>query len=110
MNKGIKALLICCSVLSLLGMIFGGFVYGYETHALLIYAFAGIFIGAVMAIEIEPRYFKFPVFWQTILSISGCMLFAYSIHASAITYILAAIIGLFLGLTAQYWLKHVTFP
>ena len=91
-------------------MVFGGLAYSYEIHALIVYGFAGIFIGAVMAPEIEPKYFKHPKIWQTASSLAGCILFAYNIEALENGYVLAIIIGLFLGTTASFWVKHVTFP
>ena len=110
MNKGIKALLISCSSLAILGILFGGLAYSYDIHALIVYGISGMFIGAVLAIEIEPDYFRYPLFFKTLFSVAGCCIFAFSIDASFNGYILAVLTGLFLGLTASYWLKYLTFP
>lgn len=110
MNKGIKALLISCTSLSLLGMLFGGLVHSYELHALMFYGITGTFIGAVLAVELEPDFFRYPLFFKTLFSVAGCSFFAYIIGTSTNGFILAVLIGLLLGLTSSYWLKHFTFP
>ena len=110
MKRGIKLSLIISIILSVIGIVFGGLTYGFTFRTVIVYGLIGTFLGAIAAPEFEPKYFQHPIIWQVVSSTIGCLLFAYGIQAPSEGYILALLVGGFLGYTANYWVKHVVFP
>ena len=110
MDKGIKLAVVLSIIIAILGIVFGGIAYGYSGRTVVVYGAIGAFFGAVGAPEIEPKYFKYPVTWQMFFSVAGCLLFAFGIEAHLEGYLIAILIGSFLGFTARFWVKHVNFP
>ena len=110
MKKGIKLALIVSLIFAVIGIVFGGLTYGFTFRTVIVYGLFGALLGAISAPELEPKYFQYPMIWQVISSIMGCLLFAYGIHASSEGYVLALLVGGFLGYTAHFWVKHVVFP
>jgi len=110
MAKGIKLISILSLVLSAIGVIFGGLIYGYEVRTVVLFGLMGAFLGGIAAPVVEPKYFKNPVIWQIIFAVIGCSLFAFSINASVTGHAVAVITGLILGATARYWIKYASFP
>ena len=110
MTNAIKLLLILCSTLAAIGITFGAYSDNYSVESLFIYGLTGVFLGAIMAPELAPEHFRYPVIWQTLFSTSTSLLLAYSFNLSGETFTFVIIIGFLSGLTANLWLKHVKFP
>ena len=110
MTKGIKIAIVLSLVMAIIGVVFGGLVNGFTLRTVILYGVMAAFLGAVGAPEIEPKYFRYPTIWQVLFSIAGCSLFAFSMRAPLEGYVLAVLIGGFLGFTAHYWVKYVSFP
>jgi hypothetical protein len=110
MIKGIKLAIVVSLIFAIISIVFGGLGNGFTMRTVILYGVMGAFLGAVGAPEIEPKYFRYPTIWQVFFSIVGCSLFAFSMHAPLEGYVAAVLIGGFLGFTAHYWVKHVSFP
>ncbi|THG80077.1 hypothetical protein E5198_14000 [Pseudomonas sp. A-1] len=90
--------------------IFGGLSNGFTPKNIAGFAAFGAIIGAVAAPYIEPESFKYPITWQVCCSVLGCLLVALYLRAGLEGYALAAMVGVILGYTAPYWVKHIQAP
>jgi len=90
--------------------IFGGLSHGFTTQNIAGFAAFGATLGAIAAPYIEPKAFKRPIAWQVCCSVIGCLLVALYVHAGPEGYALAVIIGVILGYTAPFWVKHIQAP
>lgn len=91
-------------------VVFGGLSLSYSARDVTFLAISGAFIGALAAPEFEPRSFPYPALWQGSFGVLGGLSLAVLLHPTAEALLAGAAIGLILGLTASYWVKHVQAP
>jgi hypothetical protein len=101
------------AVLALVGVVTGGVVAGnygapFDWHLAALHGTIGAFLGAVAAPTVEPRGFRYPRLWQMTMAVVGCLLFAVSIHAPAIGYPVAVLVGCVAGYAANYWVLYAS--
>ena len=71
---------------------------------------AGAILGSIGAPELEPKAFRYPMLWQVIFAVVGCVFLAVMFVAKPEGYALAVVIGIALGYLAPYWIKHIQAP
>ncbi|WP_444916853.1 hypothetical protein [Microbulbifer sp. JMSA003] len=98
-----SACALFCAVVSLV------FYFG-DWNRLLVVSALGLFIGFLAAPEIDPKAFKKAWLVQLVCgAIAGVLAgLAFSFAANVLIY--TAIIGGFIGWSANLWVKHVTLP
>lgn len=90
--------------------IFGGLSHGFTLQSVAGFAAFGATLGSIAAPYIEPKAFRYPITWQVCCSVIGCLLVALYVHAGPEGYALAVIVGVILGYTAPFWIKHIQAP
>lgn len=110
LTKGAKLAVGFSLAMAVVFFILGGIAHGFSLKMSLFYFFLGAFLGAVAAPELEPKAFRWPVLWQISFAVIGCLVFAASVSAPLEGYILAGLLGVILGYSAPYWIKHVQGP
>ena len=110
MSKGIKLSIILSLIFAVIGVLLGSAESDYTAKSMTVHGFIGAFLGVMFAPELEPKYFHYPVIWQMVFAIIGCMLFAYSIDSSFVGYAIAFVFGGFFGYIANFWLKYINIP
>ena len=109
-TRGIKAAVFLSVFLALLFVIVGGFSLGYSASNVLFLGGAGAIFGMIGAPELEPEAFRYPRAWQILFAVLGCTLFAFSLNAQAEGIAVAVVVGVVLGYSAPYWVKHIDAP
>lgn len=69
----------------------------------------GAMCGVLMAPEFEPRAFAAPLLFQGVAGTLGGVLIVAALDLPDVHLATGAIVGLLVGLTARFWLKHLTF-
>ena len=110
MPMKIKTIIFTCSILGVALVLFGGINFGYSLKSCALLAFIGVFLGLVAAPEISPKDFKHPVAWQIFFCVLGFMVAAVLLSSPPLGYLLAALLGVIAGYTAQGWVKHIAIP
>jgi tryptophan-rich sensory protein len=111
MNKrGLIAAAFLSVFFSLIFVICGGFRLGFSLANILFLGGAGAILGLIGAPELEPKAFRYPMLWQVIFAVMGCVLLAVMFDAKPEGYALAVVIGIALGYLAPYWIKHIQGP
>jgi hypothetical protein len=91
-------------------IVLGGISQGYSVDSIIVLGAMGAFFGAISAPELEPKIFRFPTIWQICCSVAGSLLVAFVFKSGAEGYLLAVVLGVFIGYFAPFWIKHVSLP
>ncbi len=100
----IVCVLICVLLVALPHILFSALVWDKED--LFVRLMAAVFIGLLLAPEVDDGAFLHPVLFQ---SIAGGLV-GYAIVWSIFGIAVGACAGLFIGFTARYWIKHLSLP
>lgn len=95
---------LCLSVaLAVLMPLAHGWSVGFEPRSILWLAAAGAAIGVIIAPQIEPEAFRYPLLWQVFFSVLAGVLIAIQQQASMLGFAIAFVGGIVVGLTAKWW-------
>lgn len=70
-------------------------------------ALMGVVVGALAAPELEPKLFRRPGVWQTLVGAAGGALLALSFAGTIQALVAGAIVGGVLGAFANLWVRYV---
>jgi len=84
-----------------------GWTYGFEPRSMLLLAAAGGALGVIAGPAIEPAAFRHPVMWQVFFSVLACVFVAIQQQAGKLGFAFAFVGGVFLGLTARWWVERI---
>jgi hypothetical protein len=89
-------------------VVLGGLARGFSGDMVLFHAVTGFLLGAAAAPELELSNFVYARFWQVGVAVSGCVIFAVSIGADPVGYLVAVVIGVLVGYTFHYWFRYAS--
>jgi hypothetical protein len=95
---------------SVLFVVFGGLGLSYSARDVTFLAVIGAFIGALAAPEFEPESFSHPSLWQATFGAMGGLSIAGLLNPVPVAFVAGGMIGIIIGYTASYWVKHVQVP
>ncbi len=104
----IVCVLICVLLVALPHILFSALVWDKED--LFVRLMAAVFIGLLLAPEVDDGAFLHPVLFQSIAGFIAGGLVGYAIVSSIFGIAVGACAGLFIGFTARYWIKHLSLP
>jgi hypothetical protein len=103
--SGWKVVAFASAVFAVLIPLVHGWSTGFEPRSILWLAAAGGAIGVIAAPVLEPKAFRTPLLWQVFFSVLSCLFVAIQQQAGKLGFAIALVVGVFLGLTAKWWLQ-----
>lgn len=107
--QGAKMILFYGAIMATIAVVCGSLSVGFSIRGLVFFGLFGAMCGVLMAPEFEPHAFATPLLFQAVAGMLGGVLIVAALQLPDVHLATGAILGLLTGLTARYWLKHLTF-
>lgn len=108
-KEGIKLTIFCGLGIAVFPFVLNLIFNFGDWPQLIVYTFGGLFIGLLIAPEVEKKYFPYPVLFQTVCGfIAGCIV---ALTVNGVDWqLLVIMVFSVLGFTANMWVKYAPIP